>query len=66
MNLGHVSEELFKVVKIQVGARELSLDEIPDPLEESCTGDVRCICSLVHTTCKQGDKLSSGGDNQGS
>lgn len=40
MKLGHVGEELFHVVKIQVGARELGLDEIPDPIEGSCVGDI--------------------------
>jgi hypothetical protein len=34
-NLGHVGEELFKIVEIQVGTRELGLDELPDPLKES-------------------------------
>jgi len=38
--LGHVGEELFEVVEIQVGAREFGLDEIPDPLEEGCVGDI--------------------------
>ncbi len=39
-DLGHVGEELFEVIEIQVGARELGLDDIPDPLEESCVGDI--------------------------
>ena len=39
-NLGHIGEELLDVLEIQAGARELGFDEIPDPFEESCVGDI--------------------------
>lgn len=64
--LGHVGEELLKVVEMQVGSRELGLDEIPDPLEEGPVRDVGCIRSFVGTSCKQGNELADGGDNKGS
>ena len=65
-NLGDVGEEVFKVVKIQIGIRELLLDQIPDPLEESGEGDVGATRSLVRPASEQRNKLTEGGDDQGS
>lgn len=65
-NLDHVGEELLKVVEMQVGSRELGLDEIPDPLEEGPVRDVGCIRSFVGTSCEQGNELADGGDDKGS
>jgi hypothetical protein len=58
--LGHVDEEFFKVVKIQISTGELLLDELPDPLEESSESDVRAI----RPACEQRNKLAEGGDDE--
>jgi len=62
--LGHASKECFEIVKVQVGARELFLHELPDPLEESGEGDVGAIGPLVGPTGQEGDELAEGGDDE--
>ena len=66
MNLGHVCEEVLEVAEIDVGARELVLDEVPDPFHGRSEGNIRRTGSLVRSTSEQGNKLAEGVDNESS
>ena len=61
-NLGHVGEELFDVIEIQVGARELGLDKIPDPLEGSSKGDIGANDSIARSASGRTNKVAFGED----
>ena len=65
-NLDHVGKEGLEVVEIEVGARELFLDEAPDPFYGRSKGNIRRTGSLVRSTSEQGNRSAEGVDDESS
>jgi len=66
INLDHVAEEALEVVEIEVGTRELVIDEGPDPFHERSEGNIRRIGSLVRSTSEQGNKSAEAINDESS
>ena len=58
------SQERLDIVPVEVRARELLEDEVPEVFEQGRIGDIGAVGALVRSTCDQADELANRRDNE--